>query len=156
MSGCIDKRSSAELSEAMNSMFRWYATANVCYAYLSDVEAKHCPSDTNVSEQLRRSRWFTRGWTLQELIAPTKVHFYDKRWILLGDKIGLLKDLVEITRIDEDVLRSRHALRRISVAEKMSWAAERTTSRIEDQAYSLLGIFDVNMPMLYGGKFCGL
>ena len=146
--GCIDKRSSAELTEAINSMFRWYADSSVCYVYLSDVE--HFEDPSNVAQQIRASRWFTRGWTLQELIAPDSVVFYDNYWRLLGDKTELLEHLNKITRIDQDVLKDRRALRLTSVAKRMSWAADRTTSRVEDRAYSLLGIFDVNMPMLYG------
>jgi hypothetical protein len=148
--GCIDKRSSAELSEAINSMFCWYASARVCYAYLSDVEEKNSSSGIEVNDQLRESRWFTRGWTLQELIAPTSVQFYDKQWLLLGEKKSMVPILNEITGINENVLENHHWLRTTCVAQKMSWAAQRTTSRVEDQAYSLLGIFNVNMPMLYG------
>ena len=129
-------------------MFRWYAGATKCYAYLSDVDSY---SDSKkVEQQISESRWFTRGWTLQELIAPSNLGFYDREWRLLGDKMKMLEALNQVTGIDEDVLRDRKALRLTSVAKRMSWAAGRTTSRVEDRAYSLLGIFDVNMPMLYG------
>jgi len=140
---CIDKSSSAELSEAINSMYRWYQEARVCYAYLVDVEKEH------FAQQFPRSRWFTRGWTLQELIAPQSVIFYDSRWIPLGSKEDLIEDLVPITGIDKGSLQGED-LEKASVAQRMSWAAKRETTRIEDRAYSLLGIFDVNMPMLYG------
>ncbi|RDL34748.1 uncharacterized protein BP5553_07876 [Venustampulla echinocandica] len=144
---CIDKSSTAELSEAINSMFSWYKNAWVCYAYLSDV-----PGDTDLSRNVSSfalSRWFTRGWTLQELIASPDVLFYSASWQFLGSKLSLCELLTEITGIDEEVLKYRN-LESTCVAKKMSWAAKRETTRIEDAAYCLLGIFDVNMPLLYG------
>jgi len=138
---CIDKRSSAELSEAINSMFRWYKEAVVCFAYLSDLES--------ISD-LSKCRWFTRGWTLQELIAPGNMVFYDKGWQAVGDKASLGPRLSEITGVDLGVLHGRLSLSDVPVGLRMSWAAERRTTRVEDMAYSLLGIFDVNMPLLYG------
>ncbi|KAI1429098.1 heterokaryon incompatibility protein-domain-containing protein [Xylaria sp. FL1777] len=137
---CIDKTSTAELSEAINSMFRWYSNAKVCYAYLADVTHQ---------DGLASSRWFSRGWTLQELIAPKVVRFYSVDWMSLGLKSELSVTLQEITGIDAFVL-STGNLSRACVAMKMSWAASRNTTRIEDQAYSLMGIFDVNMPLIYG------
>jgi hypothetical protein len=137
---CIDKTSTAELSEAINSMFRWYRKANICYAYMADVHE---------TTQLAHSRWFTRGWTLQELVAPAIVWFYDSSWKYLGSKRELESVLVKITSIDADVLMHGN-FEAVSIARRMSWAAKRQTSRIEDQAYCLLGIFDVNMPLLYG------
>ncbi|KIW29886.1 uncharacterized protein PV07_05672 [Cladophialophora immunda] len=141
---CIDKRSSAELSEAINSMFKWYRDSQICYAYLSDLE--------NASDlgQLQACRWFTRGWTLQELIAPQKVRFYDKWWVEAGTKATFQELLARITRIDSDVLVNGQNLDFVPVGRKMSWAAPRETSRVEDIAYCLLGIFNVNMPLLYG------
>lgn len=137
---CIDKTSTAELSEAINSMFRWYRIAQICYAFLADVHD---------ATRLANSRWFTRGWTLQELVAPSTVWFYDYNWQYLGSKDDLQKELEDITSIDTDVL-TRGTIETISIARRMSWAAKRQTTRIEDQAYCLLGIFDVNMPLLYG------
>ena len=158
--GCIDKRSSAELSEAINSMFRWYAGARVCYEYLSDVHGDARRSNTRywwtdqrrggIHKQFYASRWYTRGWTLQELIAPKTVQFYDRNWVDAGEKSQLLKQLPQITGVGVDVLISREALPLTSVAMRMSWASGRETTRIEDRAYCLLGIFDVNMPLLYG------
>ena len=143
---CIDKSSSAELSEAINSMYTWYAEAASCFAYLSDV-----PTGDVLSEEstFRRSRWFTRGWTLQELIAPRFIDFFDREWNLVGTKLTLSTLLHEITGVSLDSLRTR-GLRGISIAEKMSWAASRQTTRKEDMAYCLLGLFNVNMPLLYG------
>lgn len=138
---CIDKTSSAELSEAINSIYRWYYEGKVCYAYLADVGPE---------QLLKDSKWFTRGWTLQELIAPDNVEFYDSTWTAIGSKHSLAKELAEITRIDIRVVEDRTDLQGISIAARMAWAADRKTSRLEDRAYSLMGIFDVNMPMLYG------
>ncbi|KAI0153056.1 heterokaryon incompatibility protein-domain-containing protein [Xylariaceae sp. FL1272] len=140
---CIDKSSSAELSEAINSMFRWYAQATVCYAFLADVQ------DTKNPAQFSKSRWFTRGWTLQELLAPRKVHFYSSEWTLLGTKESLCAQISEATQIDQSYLRHR-PLSSASIAQRMSWASRRVTTRQEDMAYSMLGIFDVNMPLIYG------
>ncbi|KAI1352045.1 heterokaryon incompatibility protein-domain-containing protein [Xylaria sp. FL0043] len=137
---CIDKTSTVELSEAINSMFRWYSNAKLCYAWLADV--------TNQAE-IASSRWFSRGWTLQELIAPTTVRFYSTNWTCLGLKSELCDVLHKITGIDASVL-STGDFSRICIAKRMSWAAKRTTTRIEDEAYSLMGILGVNMPLIYG------
>lgn len=141
---CIDKSSSAELSEAINSMFRWYKDAQYCYAYLSDYHP------TTVDESFGRCRWFTRGWTLQELIAPTFITFYNRDWESLGSKIELHQVISKITRINSDVLLGECDVSTIDVVYRMSWAAGRETTRAEDIAYCLFGIFDVNLPMLYG------
>ncbi|KAK5630807.1 hypothetical protein RRF57_006522 [Xylaria bambusicola] len=148
---CIDKTSSAELSEAINSMFRWYEFSTTCYAYLSDVGVSDSDSQ-RPAEQLdwKMSRWFTRGWTLQELIAPYEVIIYDRQWKQLGTKRGLAPDLKGRTRIPENVLLDSPCRRNYSVASRMSWATGRETTRIEDRAYSLFGLFDINMPLLYG------
>ncbi|KAH6853976.1 heterokaryon incompatibility protein-domain-containing protein [Chaetomium sp. MPI-CAGE-AT-0009] len=146
---CIDKRSSAELSEAINSMFRWYEKAAVCYAYLADVQAQRGNSAESLHTALSRARWFTRGWTLQELLAPRKVRFYNRDWEYIGDKYNLHRTLMDITGIP-DVYLVGSPLSTASVSMRMSWAAKRETSRIEDMAYCLLGIFNVNMPLLYG------
>lgn len=210
---CIDKKSSAELSEAINSMYQWYRQAKVCYAYLADVDSSAVfakPSDDNngdssglsreissdgsgyvihdtehkacsdvekssdhlgrvpassdkqgiksvvqklespdILSQFANSAWFTRGWTLQELLAPVNLTFYDCHWIALGTKQDFRDGIQQRTGIQAKVLDGSN-LGRICVAEKMSWAAGRKTTRIEDRAYSLLGIFGVNMPLLYG------
>ncbi|OTB00391.1 hypothetical protein M426DRAFT_267724, partial [Hypoxylon sp. CI-4A] len=120
---CIDKRSSAELSESINSMFVWYRDAAICYAFLLA-----SPNELGTAEfkaQFAQNKWFTRGWTLQELLAPQDVIFFQDDWIPIGEK-------------------------RLLVARRMSWAAKRVTTRPEDMAYCLMGIFSVNMPMLYG------
>ncbi|UJO18564.1 hypothetical protein CLAFUW4_07619 [Fulvia fulva] len=187
---CIDKRSSAELGEAINSMYLWYLNAKVCYAYLADVDiatiaeplSAHAPAlvgfdsyqqavdnptspgrknglefhlhvsevQLKLQQLLGQSKWFTRGWTLQELIAPGHLRSYDHRWVAVGTKTELVASLSQITLISPAILLDQRQLSKASIAQKMSWAAHRTTSRIEDQAYCLMGIFDVNMPLLYG------
>ena len=151
---CIDKSSSAELTEAINSMFRWYCNAAKCYVYLPDVSSPTIDIG-NKSDQLlwemafRTSIWFTRGWTLQELIAPTSVEFFSKNREFLGDKKSLERCICERTRIPSKALQGG-PLAKFSITERMSWAETRQTTREEDQAYSLLGIFDVFMPLIYG------
>ncbi|CCF38807.1 HET and Ankyrin domain-containing protein [Colletotrichum higginsianum] len=144
---CIDKTSSAELSESINSMFRWYKEAVVCYAFLSDV-----PSDSTLEDDspFAKSKWFTRGWTLQELIAPEHLRFYSQEWKPLGSKSHLSGVISRITGIDELTLRGRRELHLSSIAARMSWAAKRETTREEDRSYSLLGLFGVHLPLLYG------
>ncbi|PVH67344.1 HET-domain-containing protein, partial [Cadophora sp. DSE1049] len=150
---CIDKSNNTELAEAINSMFRWYRHATKCYVYLSDVPSD-APNAIEVFCQLpwesafRESRWFTRGWTLQELIAPKSVEFFSKYWELLGSKSSLGTIIHEITGIPDKALQGM-SLSTFSVTERMSWAERRVTTRKEDQAYSLLGIFDVYMPLIY-------
>ncbi|KAI6102353.1 heterokaryon incompatibility protein-domain-containing protein, partial [Pisolithus thermaeus] len=150
---CIDKRSSAELSEAINSMYQWYRGAQVCYAYLNDVKESIFPTEPNFETFLKSNgwpEWFMRGWTLQELIAPRRIEFFNKEWAPVGNKHRLASTLKDITRIPCDVLRDGLAGKRLSVARIMSWAAHRKTARVEDRAYSLMGLFGVNMPMVYG------
>ncbi|KAK0624309.1 heterokaryon incompatibility protein-domain-containing protein [Immersiella caudata] len=153
---CIDKTSSAELSEAINSMFQWYQNAEICFAHLSDLPLASQPSsrgkppDVETQAELPRCRWFARGWTLQELIAPTTVHFLDSAWNFRGTKAELVNNLAEITGVRLSVLQANDDLYLVPAAEKMAWASRRSTSRIEDMAYCLMGIFDVNMPLLYG------
>ncbi|PKS12108.1 hypothetical protein jhhlp_001406 [Lomentospora prolificans] len=160
---CIDKTSSAELTEAINSMYRWYEEASVCYAYLIDIptteEAGSFFRDTTQdgpvqwrwrpTTKFRESRWFTRGWTLQELIAPKVVEFYAADWSEIGSKSSIRNELSEITGIDKLVLGGSPPSR-CNAAQIMSWAATRQTTRLEDAAYSLLGLFGVNMPLIYG------
>lgn len=150
---CIDKASSAELSEAINSMFAWYRDAVCCYVFLPDVSTGNstssAPAQRDWYPAFQQSRWFTRGWTLQELVAPTLVEFYSAQGHLLGDKHSLLLELHEITGISVEALRG-NPLGQLSVDERMSWATRRKTRREEDAAYSLLGIFDVHMPLIYG------
>ncbi|TFK83421.1 HET-domain-containing protein [Polyporus arcularius HHB13444] len=145
---CIDKTSSAELSEAINSMYQWYARAAVCYVYLHDVSAGADPSARKSS--FRWSKWFTRGWTLQELIAPKRVYFLSHDWVQLGDKALFARLLEEITGIDVNVLTFHVELSSVPVAKRMQWASRRITTRIEDEAYSLMGIFGVHMATIYG------
>lgn len=146
---CIDKTNSTELSQAINSMFHWYAEAEVCYAYLSDV-----PGDDAIRHprsRFRESRWFKRGWTLQELLAPKKVHFYSQDWKYLGSKEELLDLISSITLISREALTQGECQPTSrSLGEILSWASRRTTTMEEDMAYALLGLLDVNMPLIYG------
>ena len=150
---CIDKRSSAELSEAINSMYRWYQNAKVCYAYLHDVPGPSFPTASDEEKYPKFNgwpEWFSRGWTLQELIAPSNVQFFNKDWQSIGDKRAHAPTLRNITGIPEHILIHGLFGNRPCVAQIMSWAARRTTTRVEDRAYSLMGLLNVNMPMLYG------
>lgn len=148
---CIDKDKSAELSEAINSMFDWYRDSMICYAVLSDVPSMQ-EDDQNFGSTIRSSRWFTRGWTLQELLAPSQVVFYSQDWTRLGDKsVGRFADLISaITGIDKACLNSEMDLAEVSIARKMSWLSRRKTTRLEDMAYCVLGVFDVSIPLIYG------
>ncbi|KAH7313732.1 heterokaryon incompatibility protein-domain-containing protein [Stachybotrys elegans] len=156
---CIDTSSSAELQEAINSMFHWYERAEICFVHLEDVAADEDYKKPDCS--FRKSRWFRRGWTLQEMLAPGTLVFYDTAWSVISDKDDedLRTIITEITGIDDYYLspgnrklfaNAQQWLSHASVAERMSWAAGRETTRKEDLAYSLLGIFNINMPMLYG------
>ena len=144
---CIDKSSSEELSESINSMFKWYLDARICYAYLTDVSTQ---ATGRFESEFASSRWFRRGWTLQELIAPERVMFYGQGWIELGFKSDLKDRIFEITGIPTSVLNSPWIIQRYSIAERISWASNRRTTRVEDEAYSLMGILDVHMPLVYG------
>lgn len=197
---CIDKSSSAELSEAINSMFSWYKDSDVCYVYLADVgdpddvcgklldeSEVHEDEDDELDmmtdiysdgqysvkgnmrakfeDSFRKSKWFTRGWTLQELIAPSSIRFFTQEWkpiIIRPHRMArndrgskqhegpLLELLSDITSIRLDALYSSDDAMGCSIGEKMSWMAGRETTREEDMAYCLLGLFDINMPLLYG------
>lgn len=150
---CIDKSSSADLSEAINSMFRWYQRAQVCYVFLSDLDfdsaVLRAPPEA-LEELIKHCRWFTRSWTLQELIAPLQIKFFDSSWQFCFTKADVSTVLARISGIDVGILEHTKDLTAVSVAQKMSWAAARESTRIEDAAYSLLGMFGINMPMLYG------
>ena len=172
---CIDKTSSAELTEAIASMWRWYNNPGACYVYLPDLrpdsytawaptEAKslaederarlqHQSASLRLLQALYRCRWFSRGWTLQEMLAPPapeNVRFFDSHWTEIGNRSSLAEDLAKVTGVDLACLRGSQRLDSYSVAQRMSWAARRKTTRVEDRAYSLLGIFNVNIPIMYG------
>ncbi|KAK0751385.1 heterokaryon incompatibility protein-domain-containing protein, partial [Schizothecium vesticola] len=164
---CINKMDLVELSEAINSMFTWYQKADVCYAYLADVElqSEELEPDKLEPDKLEpeehatrnwkafcRSRWFTRGWTLQELLAPDQVKFYDSKWVFIGTKCTLSTKLQVVTGIPRSFILGATPVSEASVAQRFSWAANRETTRVEDMAYCLLGLFNVNMPMIYGER----
>jgi hypothetical protein len=151
---CIDKRDNNELSTALNSMFRWYQRATKCYVYLSDVHVLDEVPDAQAfritwEDAFRRSRWFTRGWTLQELLAPASVEFFSANGKQLGSKITLEREINEITQIPIRALQN-YDLREFKVDERMSWVTGRKTTVEEDMAYCLLGIFGVFLPLIYG------
>lgn len=148
---CIDKSSSTELGESINSMFQWYGDAQICLTYLYDVR-----KDRDVSRRFKiagsskDSVWFSRGWTLQELLAPREIRFYDMDWSYLTTRSGSLNEIQAITGIDTEYLCGGNAFRRACIATKMSWMANRTTERKEDLAYAMLGIFNLNLAPIYG------
>jgi len=155
---CIDKTNLAELSETINSMYQLYRFSDVCYVSLTDVEA--CTPERAAAEgsAFRKSRWFTRGWTLQELLAPIEVRFFANDWSYIENRANIKKIVSEITNIPEELLSNSResntfvsAVRsRFGIAQRMSWVAGRLTTRPEDMAYSLLGLFGINMPLIYG------
>ena len=151
---CINKPNHTELSEAINSMFRWYQNATKCYVYLSDVSKIPATEDDEPlrsawKSDFRKSKWFTRGWTLQELLAPSSVEFFAWDGQRLGDKKSLEPLLSEITGVAINALRGS-PLSDFTIEERMSWSKGRETTRPEDKAYSLLGLFGIHMPLIYG------
>jgi hypothetical protein len=137
-------------------MFHWYSNAKKCYVYLSDVAIGSCVGENPRSQQawklaFRRSKWFTRGWTLQELLAPVQVEFFSAEGDQLGEKESMVREIQEITGISTRALLGG-PLAEFSIDERMSWAKRRKTKREEDAAYALLGIFDIHMPLLYGER----
>lgn len=151
---CINKGDNIELSTALNSMFRWYQRATKCYVYLSDVHVPDEVPDAQAfripwEDAFRRSRWFTRGWTLQELLAPASVEFFSVHGKQLGSKITLEQEIHEITQIPIRALRN-YDLSEFNVDERMTWVTGRKTTIEEDRAYCLLGIFGVFLPLIYG------
>lgn len=152
---CIDKTNHVELSETIVSMFRWYHEAKRCYVYLPDVLIQTSHDQPNPQHDwtpsFRKSRWFTRGWTLQELLAPEVVEFFAFNGTLLGTKQTLTALINEITTIPLAALQNT-PLSQFSIDEKIRWARNRQTAKIEDRAYCLLGIFEIFMPPLYGER----
>ncbi|KAK1520490.1 HET domain-containing protein [Colletotrichum costaricense] len=160
---CIDKESSAELSEAINSMFNWYQESAVCFAYLEDLDFEDTSlpesSGDGISSQQRRwrselarSRWFTRGWTLQELLAPRRMYFFDKSWRILGSRQDFAPEISNITGIRNEYISGAKSVLDASISEVFSWLAGRETTRSEDMAYCVLGLLGLNMPLLYGER----
>ncbi|OHF03958.1 hypothetical protein CORC01_00820 [Colletotrichum orchidophilum] len=147
---CIDKTSGTELSEAINSMYRWYRESAICYVFLPDVS--QCDKDSVSTSFLKPDtiRWFTRGWTLQELLAPDNVEFFDKDWQWIGSKGDFAAEISATTGIPRHILLDPEQFSTVPVCQRMQWAASRVTTRPEDAIYSLLGLFDVNIPLLYG------
>lgn len=159
---CIDKTSSAELQEAVNSMFYWYRRSKLCVAFLPDVESLPVPLGSTAAygryttfhrsdeDQFKKSDWFRRGWTLQELLAPVVLHFFSSTSHFIGDKMQMIDAVTGATGIGKPYLTREKPIYSASVFERMRWVSDRQTSRPEDIAYCLLGIFDVNMPLICG------
>lgn len=150
---CINKTNLVELSEAITSMYRWYQEAVKCYVYLADVSCPQqdhkCDSYALWGPQFQTSKWFTRGWTLQELLAPKTVDFYSCEGAWLNNKTTLAHQIHQITGIPVDALHNS-SMTQFSMSERMRWAERRRTKKPEDRAYSLFGIFDVPIPVMYG------
>jgi hypothetical protein len=151
---CINKANKAEHSLAIRSMFRWYRKATRCYVYLPEVTASHVGIEDDASPpawdtEFRQSKWFTRGWTLQELLAPSVVEFFSHDWHKLGDRTSLKSQIYEVTTIPYEVL-GGSPLSQSCVDERFRWRQDRHTKLKEDAAYSLSGIFDVEMAPVYG------
>lgn len=156
---CIDKTDKAELSRAIQSMFRWYRNAARCYVYLPDVSAPLLGPDLEAhaplwESQFRKSKWFTRGWTLQELLAPTSVEFFSREGRRLGDKGSLREQIHKVTNIPYAAIEGV-PLSQFTVNQRLQWKEHRETKHEEDGAYSLLGIFDVYLAPLYGERAVG-
>lgn len=147
---CIDRSSSAELDEAINSAYEWCKQSAICYALLEDVALEEWHEMKYGKAKAITSRWFSRGWTLSELLAPGHVVFYSMEWIRLGDKHELSGVLSTTTGIDASVIEDDNLVEFQSVAKRMSWAARRETTLPEDRAYSMMGLMGVNMSVLYG------
>ncbi|KAH4152831.1 hypothetical protein HBH69_167280 [Parastagonospora nodorum] len=150
---CINRANSSELTEALNSMYRYYEKATKCLVYLHDVEWSRTADGEKQpvrSYDFSKPEWFTRGWTLQELIAPKQVSFYNKDWKYFGELAEHAKAIEEVTNVPEMVLKGDIKPNKCSVAQRMSWAANRNTTRDEDMSYSLFGLFDVNLVPMYG------
>lgn len=141
-----DKKNNVELSEIINSIYAWLENSEVCYAYLDDVS--NFASETR--RTLRTCKWFTRKWTLQELVAPTSVRFYAKNWVEIGTRSSLHDIIAEITGIPSSVLKGEKTAKQCHVSERIAWAANREATEVEDKAYSLLGLLDIKLPIKYG------
>jgi len=159
---CINNDSAAELSEAINLLFKWYRNAELCLAYIADVDA------VEDKGSFRRSEWFKRGWTLQELLAPRTVVFVTSTWKVIGNKgasshgykgsavgPGLERDIATITGIPEEILRNYEVSAGLSVEERLRWMDDRKTTREEDMSYALYGIFSVTPGANYGEEYKG-
>lgn len=148
---CINQNDSQELEESINSMFEWYKNAAKCYVYLPDVSTARQTNKVSVpawQPAFRKSRWFTRGWTLQELLAPTVVEFFSREGRYLGNRVELRDLIHDITDIPLEAL-SGTPLSEFGIDQRLSWAVERQTKREEDEVYALLGIFNIKLPFIY-------
>ena len=118
-------------------MFNWYKQAKVCYAFLLDMEWSSKAKDRIFA--FEHSRWFIRGWMLQELLAPTYLVFLDRSWNEIGTKENFKKEILKANNIGENHLFGN--IQNVCITTKISWAVRRETTRPEDMAYCLLGNF---------------
>ncbi|KAI0555648.1 heterokaryon incompatibility protein-domain-containing protein [Xylaria curta] len=151
---CINQSNFTEVTLAINPMFSWYQNSTKCYVYLQDVPSsgqnpRQTSSPPEWESAFRKSRWFTRGWTLQELLAPLSVEFFSSDYQVLGDRSSLAHQIHEITRIPIGVFRGI-PFTYFSIDERISWSYRRETKQEEDIAYSMLGLFKVHMSLIYG------
>lgn len=150
---CINKEDGVELQMSINSMFKWYRDAAKCYVLLPDVSISDrmagSEQDLCFESEFRTSRWFTRGWTLQELLAPSSVEFFSTDYKRLGDKFSLGGLIHEITGVPIEALRE-FVLSQFSIDQRIAWAMKRNTKYEEDLAYCLLGMCNVFLPLIYG------
>ncbi|KAG9200689.1 hypothetical protein G6514_006708 [Epicoccum nigrum] len=147
---CIDKTNTAEYRHAVKSMYRWYQSAKVCYVYLADVSTERCEAEKESWQcAFAASRWFTRGWTLQELLAPSNLQFYSSEWTGLGDKASLQLEIHRITAVPLAVLNGA-LLSDYSVEERLQWGSTRQTKLEEDRVYSMEGFFGIDLAPIYG------
>lgn len=174
---CIDKTNPADTQEAINAMFRWYQSAGICYAYLDDVDANEAlgrsvpvgcdlddiagrdnvadpasSSHLDLAPDLVKAKWFTRGWTLQELLAPPYLVFVDRAWRRIGTRDSWLNEIRTASKIEARHLTnfSPTDFTASSIAMRFSWAARRLTTVEEDETYSLLGLFGISLRLIYG------
>ncbi|KAJ1323666.1 HET domain-containing protein [Microdochium nivale] len=140
---CIDKANHGEMHGALGAMFAWYRDAHVCYVYLTDVK-------TTAESDLLRSRWWTRGWTLQELLAPRDVRFFARGGQYLGDKATLEDVIRRRTGIPAAALRGA-PFDSFTIEEQLSWLGNRQTTYPEDLYNCLVGILGDSLARRYEG-----
>lgn len=152
---CIDKRDLVETTESINAMYRWYRDSTLCIVYLYDVKKNAAISikNSHIFDRLGQdnpSEWFSRGWTLQELLAPHHMEFYDKEWTYIGSKNRMKASISSITGIDESYLTGESDFKKACIAQKMSWMVGRATTKEEDIAYCMIGLFGITLAPIYG------
>jgi heterokaryon incompatibility protein (HET) len=149
---CIDKRDNSEVTKSVNLMFSWYQSASVCFAYMHEVSNNNQRLKwTEDNAVVRKTpEWFTRGWTLQELLAPKKLLLSDQDWNCIGDRENCAQVITKFTGIPLSALCGKD-IQSYSYADRLAWAKGRQTTEPEDRVYSLLGLLGVSLPAVgYG------